>query len=324
MSKNTEFTVTNQVRSKAGKKAASNMSPEQRRERAIKAALGRKSVRDLPKATHEGELIIGDKSIVCAVLEDGRRVINETSMFSVLDRSRTGRKPKKGNGGELPAFLSANNLKSLVINSGINGTHMIVFAGKTGKKCYGYEATIIPEICKIYLEAEELEILQQSQMPTVKRCKIILHSLASVGITALIDAATGFEKVREKNELQKLFEKFIEKELRPWTQRFPYEFFENLKRMYGLEHLKGNPSFFGHLINNYIYEEISPEILKELKRKNPYNDSGNRKHRHHQFLTEDIGCDALKKQIVKVNTLLSVTDNIEEFKILYDKTKRKT
>lgn len=319
MSKDTNFIITHQVRSKAGKSAASNMTPEQRKERAIKGALGRKSVRDLPKATHEGELFIGNKAISCAVLENGRRVISESSMFSILERKKQGRKSKAI---ELPAFLSADNLKPLIPSDLLKGSTIIQFAGKTGKKCYGYEATFIPQICKIYLDARNLGVLTKNQLPTVRTCEIILHSLASVGITSLIDEATGFQEVREKNELQKLFEKFIAKELRPWTKRFPYEFFENLKRMYGLEHLKGNPSFFGHLINNYVYGEISPEILEELKKKNPINESGYRSNRHHQLLTEDIGCDALKKQIVKVNTLLSVTDNIEDFKVLYEKTKR--
>lgn len=321
MSDSNDFTITNQIRSKAGYAAAASLTPEQRKKRAIKAALGKKDVRNLPKATHEGELLIGNKAVACAVLEDGRRVITESSMFEVLDRPRTGRKKTDGKGSGLPSFLSAENLKPLIPNDILNGADIIQFAGKTGKKCYGYEATLIPEICKIYLDAREKGVLTKQQLVNVRRCEIILHSLASVGITSLIDEATGFQEVRERNELQRLFEKFIAKELRPWTKRFPLEFFENLKRMYGLEHLKGNPSFIGHIINKYIYEEISPEILDELKKRNPINESGNRSHRHHQFLTEDIGCDALQKQVITINTLLRISNNIDEFKDYFEKGK---
>jgi len=313
------FIITNEQRSKAGKTAAANMTAEERRERAIKASHGRKSMRDLPKATHSGDLTIGDTTISCAVLEDGRRLITETSMFEILDRKRFGRSSTE----QLPRFLAANNLKPLITNDLECGAGTITFIPKNGRKAYGYEAKIIPEICKIYLDARDLGILTPSQMPTAKRAQVILHSLATIGIISLIDEATSYQEVRENSELQILFNKFIAKELQPWTKKFPNEFFTHIKRMYSLEHLKGNPQFIGHLINRYIYGEISYEILEEIKEKNPTNEKGLRSNRHHQFLTEDVGHPALNKQIMKINTLLSVSDSKEDFEVLFEKTKRR-
>ena len=83
-----------------------------------------------------------------------------------------------------------------------------------------------------------------------------------------------------------------------------------------------NPLFFGHLINRWVYDELSPEIRPELKRLNPPID-GKRKHCHHQFLTPDIGCPALDKQIMKVTTLLSVSDSKEDFEGLLEKSREK-
>ncbi len=315
MSDGTNFIITTQQRSKGGKTAAKNMTKEALYERALKASHSRKCYQNIPKATHFGEMTIGNTLISCAVLEDGRRVITETSMFEILGRTRGGRDKR----ADLPRFLDANNLKPFIPNEILSGPAIIEFVGKKGKN-YGYEAILIPEICKVYLDARRCNVLIPSQLPTAEKAEIILHSIAKVGIIALIDESTGFQKDREKNELQKLFNAFLAKELQPWTRRFPNSFFDNIKRMYGLEHLKGNPLFAGHLINRYIYDAISPEVLEELKKRNPLNDKGNRNHKHHQFLSENIGHPALEKQIMKVNTLMSVSDSKDEFEKLFEKS----
>ena len=322
MTESKNFTITKEVRSKAGKARAAKLTPEERSAIAKKANHSRKCMQGFPKATHSGELIIGGATIECAVLEDGRRVITESSMFRILGRTPMGRKPKKGGQVNLPAFLAANNIKSLVASNLSEWSGTIEFVSPKFGKAYGYEATIIPEICKIYIEAEEQHLLLPNQIPTAKRAKVILHSLAKLGIISLIDESTGFQKDREHQELQNLFSKFIAKELQPWTKRFPSEFFENIKRLYDLEHLKGNPRFAGHLINRYIYGEISPEVLEEIKKKNPISEKGYRRHRHHQFLTSDIGHPALDRQITKVNTLMSCCDTKDEFDELFMKSKR--
>ena len=38
------------------------------------------------KATHEGELSLGDKKMSCAILEDGTRVLTAASIFDAFDR----------------------------------------------------------------------------------------------------------------------------------------------------------------------------------------------------------------------------------------------
>lgn len=308
----------NSMQQKGGIVSANKMTKEQRIERARKASHSRKSIKNLIGASHTGSLTIGNVEISCAVLDDGKRVITESSMFEILGRKRGGRE----RGAELPRFLGADNLKPFINNDLLSGSNVITFRGVSGKN-YGYEAKIIPEICRVYLDARNAGILTANQLPTARRCEIILHSLAKVGITALIDSATGYEVDREKYELQKLFNKFISDELRPWTKKFPDSFFENIKRLYGLQHLKGNPSFCGHIINGLIYDEISPDIKTELQKRNPITEEGYRKVRHHQLLTTDIGCPALEKQIVKVNTIMDLCDSKEEFDSMWKKLKNK-
>src|SRR5436190_8711989 len=99
-----------------GRARAEILSPEERSAIAQAAAEARWSrVADeagmarLPRATHSGELKIGNVLIPCAVLEDGTRVITQRGMFVALGMNKN---PSKGQTTieNRPGFLSANNL----------------------------------------------------------------------------------------------------------------------------------------------------------------------------------------------------------------------
>ena len=79
-------------RVRSGKASAEKMTAEQRKERAMKGVEARKARADLPKAAYQGVLNIGDMSIPCAVLEDGRRVIfgNFTAQLLLICAGRGG------------------------------------------------------------------------------------------------------------------------------------------------------------------------------------------------------------------------------------------
>jgi hypothetical protein len=58
------------------------------------------------------------------------------------------------------------------------------------------------------------------------------------------------------------------------------------------------PQVIGHYINDFVYSRIAPKLLDELKVKNPVlEDTGNRKSRHHQWLTPDLGHPKLKEHL---------------------------
>src|SRR6266540_2039875 len=106
--------------SKGGHARAAKLSDEQRRKIAVKAAEARWGK---PKATHEGELTIGDAVIPCAVIEGGIRVISQRGMSAALGRHVTGSGTSKQKAGseeslngvvKLPNFLSADNLKEFI------------------------------------------------------------------------------------------------------------------------------------------------------------------------------------------------------------------
>lgn len=90
----------------------------------------------------------------------------------------------------------------------------------------GIKAEIIPKICDIWVKALSDGKLTENQRKVAEQSRILLGAAAEVGINALIDEATGYQK--EKDEYQKILARYIAKELQPWavaniTNRIVYE-----------------------------------------------------------------------------------------------------
>lgn len=169
----------------------------------------------LPKASHEGELRIGDFIIPCAVLPNGTRVLTQGGFLKAIGRSRT---PKSGTGSSVadtPFFISANNLKPFISKELLLSTTPVRFITTGGREAWGYKAELLPQVCEVYLKANDQgNIILASQENIVKRCEILIRGLANVGIVALVDEATGymFAKNRAKDTLQKFLAKFLRDE----------------------------------------------------------------------------------------------------------------
>lgn len=279
-----------------------------------------------PVRTYSGTVNIGGKELGCAVLNDGTRVLTATSIFKAFDRPRRGKSIADQRLANMPSFIDANNLKPFidaVFPSGPNMAMEVKYTAKNGKKVYtGYNAEILPLICEVYLKARDEDVLTDAQKPLAIMSDILIRSLAKVGITALIDEATGYQDDRDRNELQRILAAYISKEFLPWTRRFPDEFYKEMFRLKGWEY-RGNPkpAIVGKITNEIVYERLPQGVLEELQNKNPiYNDSGKRKHKHHQFLTSDTGIPHLDKHLVSLITLMRACDTWEEFDRLYRKS----
>jgi hypothetical protein len=67
------------------------------------------------KITHEGEIKLGDFSIPCYVLEDGRRVLSSRGMQSALKMVDETQENKKTSGTRLDRYLNQKNARTLYI-----------------------------------------------------------------------------------------------------------------------------------------------------------------------------------------------------------------
>lgn len=254
--------------------------------------------------------------IPCYVLNDGTRVLSGRGLQEALKMVDI-EEGKQTAGTRLSRYLSQKSLKPFVDKYLPMDHFSPIICYDGGKQFNGYKAEILPDICDMFLQARKEIELSIRQSIIAEQCEILIRAFARVGITALVDEATGYQYDREKDELQKILKAYISEELLPWQKRFPDIFYKELFRLNGWNYtvsgIKKRPGIIGKWTNIIIYEELPNGVLEELKRKTPISESGNRTNRYHQFLTTDIGEPNLERQINKVITLFQVSDNMKQF-----------
>ena len=236
-------------------------------------------------------LQLGELSIPCYVLEDGTRVFSGRGIQKILGSTATSGKwlEKFVNSDEISPYLA---VKKTGISSVLDKlSSPIKFyrpsAGGSQSETYGYEVTLLIDICDAIISSSETGKFNDESI--IKNANIIIRAVAKVGIIALVDEATGYdkEKKRAKDELQKFLTQFLSDEASKWVKTFEDSFFEMIYKMRGWNWNMTNkrPGVVGQWINNIVYERIAPLTLSTLNDKNPKNEKGYRKDKHHQFFT---------------------------------------
>jgi len=312
---------------KGGQARARSLTPEQRSGIARLAAEKRWEGRTshVPKETHTGILKIVNKEIPCSVLENGIRVFSTRGVTRAMGGRRTGTSGGTDIGApKLPTFLTSEAVKPFISSELMARlvTPIPYRPEHGGRSAFGYEATLLPEICEAILDANKAGKLKKNQTHLADTADILLRGFARVGVIALVDEATGYQADRAKDELFRILEAYISKELLPWTKRFPDDFFAQIYRLHGWEFKPGNnkrPVHVGKLIKHLVYKQLPPGVIEELELRNPASGTGYRRYRHHQFLTVDTGNEHLDKQIVAVTTLMRAADTRDNFKKMFER-----
>lgn len=269
------------------------------------------------KITHEGEIKLGDFSIACYVLEDGRRVLSGRTMQSALKMVDEPADGSRSSGSTLDRILKQKSLEPFIYKDreGVHFEPIDCYKGNT--KINGFEATILIDICDSFLEARQHINLSSRQQIIAEQCEILVRAFAKVGLIALIDEATGYQYAREKDELQKLIEIYVVEELRPWQKTFPDSYYREIFRLRGwnftVPGIKRRPGVIGTWTNTLVYKELPEGVLDEIKRLTPKTSSGNYAARLFQSLSDDIGNPHLKNQLTSVIALMQSSDTWDEF-----------
>jgi hypothetical protein len=79
------------------------------------------------------------------------------------------------------------------------------------------------------------------------------------------------------------------------------------------------PPYFGILTNDTVYDRLAPGVLEELKRVNPKQESGRRRHRHFQWLTANKGYPKLREHIGAVVATIRLSDDWFDFMAKLDR-----
>ncbi len=313
-----------------GRARAEVLAPERRSEIARAGALAKWN-KDLPVADYEGEFLLGGTPIACAVLPNGTRIVTQAAFLRALGRSRS---PKAGTGvlstvDELPFFLQAEALKPFISEELMMSTNPIFYRTKSGGRGVGYDARLLPQVAEVYLKFRDEMLRQKNEVPgryerMIAAADVLIRALANVGIIALVDEATGFQRDRAATALAEILDKFIAKELRPWVSTFPNEYYAQLFRLRGLDFPRDSvrrPQYFGHLTNDIIYARLAPKVLEELKNATPRTPDGRHKHHLHRRLTEEYGHPKLREHLASVITAMQLSDDYADFIGKLDKVK---
>jgi hypothetical protein len=307
--------------SKGGKARAAKLGDQARSDIARRAAAVRweraGKLDGLPEVlcgAADHPLCIGSVEVPCYVLNDERRVLAQRGVITALGMSSgTG---GSGEGDRLSKFMETKGISPYVTES-LRAvlTDPIKFRLGGGALAYGYEATVLADICEAVLQARKDGQLHAQQVHIADQCEILVRSFAKVGIIALVDEATGFQYIRQRDALTELLSEFLSEELRRWAKTFPDAYFRELCRLRGV-HFRPDlrlPRYFGYLTRDVVYRRLAPNVLKELEERNPKGVGGKRSAKHHQWLSEDVGHPRLIQHLGTVIGLMKISDTWDTF-----------
>lgn len=304
-------------RARGGKARAGKMTAAQRSEASRRAAVARwdKNVADAVCGSPEKTLQIGDAALECYVLDDGTRVLTQSTFLEALGRHRRANVRRERN-AELPSILQAKAINPFISEEVRKKAKPITFKLPGGGRASGYNAELLPDVCEVYLKAREAKALPHQQRHIAAQAEIIMRGLATVGIIALVDEATGYQEVRARDALAAILEEFIAKELQAYVQTFPPDFYSEMFRLRGLAYpatTVKRPQYFGNLTNEVVYKRLAPGVLEELQRETPKDKKGRRKHKYFQLLTQNMGYPKLREHLGSVVTLMKLSTDWEDF-----------
>ena len=291
-----------EIQSMGGKARAEKLSKEDLKAIATagaEARWGKSPHKHVPKAMYgspDKPLKIGNTEIPCYVLDDGRSVITQGGMLIALKMSPG--TATKGGGDRLANFASTKSINPFISEELRQVIMEPIRFKASGQLAYGYEATILPDLCDAVLSARQEGNLNYQQDHIAKQCEIMVRAFARVGIIALVHEATGYQEVRDREALQEILKRYISDDLLSWARTFPMEFYKQVFRLKGWNWNDGRMSpIMGSIVNDLVYARLAPGVLEELRKRNPVTDKGYREHKHFQYLTSDIGHPALTRHL---------------------------
>lgn len=289
----------------------------------------------LPKALHNGDVDLNGIKITSAVLDDGRRIFSERSLanaFGIKGGGAYWENKKKANNDSafLPEYLSAKYLNEF-ISSDLKDKFKsaVLYITKTGQEANGIDATVLADICDVYITAKNNGVNNKVFLRVADNAYSMLKAFAKVGIISLVDEATGYQDVRMKDELNKIFlQELLLEKAKKYQVTFPLELYKQWFRLnnweWKPESAQKKPGIIGTWTNQYVYDKIAVGLLEELKIRNPKNEKGYREFKNFQFITDEVGEPKLREMfgglvaLAKANT--SWRKYIEMVNMVYPKT----
>jgi hypothetical protein len=306
--------------SKGGVARARNTSPEKRKEIARMAAQKRWSPTQeyVHYALGEGIVDLAGLKFRCAVLDGEIRVISGTEFMRVMGMYRSGALSTRRTPEDdlhFPLYLAQKNLRPFILEDDTLVALLrkpIRYRGEGSSAiAEGIPGTVLRRLLSVWVRAHAAGVLGPSQVKIADKSQVLLDGLADTAIDALIDEATGYQKRRAHDALQKLLAAYVRPEFRKYSTKFPISFYEQIYRVMDWPFdaaSSARTAYVGRLTNTLIYDTLPPGVPQELRRRNPIDPTTKRrKKKHFQLLTDEPGELHVDRQIAAVTTLLRAT-----------------
>lgn len=252
-----------------------------------------------------GRLTLGGEAIECYVLDDGTRVIGMSSAIrATAGDLQTGNIAKVANIVGLREHLDFPTMEASLVDFEIPG-----FSLGNGR---GMTTEWFERLLTAYVDAAlDPEVqLTMRQRETARRCQVLQRGLIRTGLDALVDEATGYQKVRAEDALQFKLNAFIADELRDWEKTFPDALWEEFGRLSGWsDPLRNRPQWWGKLVIWLIYDTLDADVAKYLRDNRPPPNV-----RWHQQLTDNVGVRALVSRCYEVIGIAKTCETIPELR----------
>ncbi len=260
-----------------------------------------KNESDRPKAIAEGKLFEEfGFAVDCYVLEDKRRVIAQRGIIRAL-RGKTGG-AEDGQLGRLLARLPSRFAT-------LAAEPEIAFTMPAGGIALGREAQFMVRLLKAYSSAHRAGELHHTQEKLAMASIAMIEALAGVGIEALIDEATGYERSKAERERSRLFAALFRDGITQWERRWQPPLIRALASLYRVPYTVGSPPRALQTPFHVIYTMIfGQEAARELRARNPDPES----FCHHQALTDDAQA-FLQNELQVVKLLAEQSRTKDEF-----------
>lgn len=258
----------------------------------------------LPTAHLPGVLQVGDESLACYVLTDGRRVISRTGAMKFLAGETAG--------GDLESYVDVQSLVPYIPTGWKDELVEFTLSEVTTKRVMGLQAETFLEICRAYMAARDAGGLTERQEVIAKRAGTFVLACSTVGLIALIDEATGYQYERAEDALQFKLKLFLTDEMRKWEKTFPDDLWREFGRLTGWDDpISSRPKYWGHLVNELVYGLLDPDVAEWLTENAPKPRHGQN---YHQWLTDQYGLRKLTEHIWLLIGIASTCHSMLELK----------
>lgn len=250
----------------------------------------------LEKELHTGTIFNG--LVDCYVLENERRLISQRGALRALS----------GGAGNADFGRYLSRLPSQYAH--LSSLPTCEFRTPRGPTAHGITPEQFIEILDAYVEAGLAGLLHESQLPLARNANNLRKGLSLIGLIAMIDEATGYQRARADDALTKRLNAFLLEKMSPhkttWKAKLIYE----IARLYGYPQTSDRAQPWMKSVMDKVYRHVlNDEVKDEMKARNPEPRFGSN---HHQLL-RDPARELLAQDLEIVHAIALTSRNANDF-----------